>query len=157
MFEIERKFLVQKLPELKDFSFKRIAQGYIITEGEEAELRLREENGVYLQTVKRGRGLTRMEAEIEITGAQFELLWPHTAGKRISKTRYNIPYRRWIIELDVYHGPLAGLIIAEIEFKSEKKSAAFKKPEWFGREVTGTIQYMNQHLAVYGLPDIRNE
>jgi len=157
MLEIERKFLVKTLPDLRGFVFRKIEQGYVIVAKEDTEMRIRNEEGIFTQTVKQGTGLTRMEAEMVITADQFELLWPYTAGRRISKTRYRIPFKANDIELDLYQGPLAGLIIAEVEFESETLSAAFEKPEWFGKEVTGNIHYLNQHLAVYGLPVPDNE
>ena len=153
MVEIERKFLVGSLPALTGLVFSRIEQGYLIIAGDGTELRVRDNGGVYTQTFKQGRGLSRTEVEIVITRAQFEKLWPLTAGKRISKTRGIISRDNTDIELDIYHGRLSGLIIAEVEFESEESGRAFNKPPWMVREVTGDPVYMNQHLAVHGLPD----
>jgi CYTH domain-containing protein len=154
MQEIERKFLVGILPELSGLAFSRIEQGYLIIGGDGTELRVRDNNGKYTQTFKQGHGLSRTEVEVRLEKAQFEKLWPLTAGKRISKTRYIIPYKQIEIELDIYHGPLSGLMTAEVEFESEASSRHFKKLPWMGREVTGDPLYLNQRLAAHGLPDV---
>ena len=36
----------------------------------------------------------------------FEVLWAQTSGMRVEKTRYKIPYGKYIIELDIYEGHL---------------------------------------------------
>ncbi len=56
------------------------------------------------------------------------------------------------MEVDVYHGELAGLVTAECEFASPEESRRFVPPDWFGREVTNDPAYKNQSLAVRGRP-----
>lgn len=53
-------------------------------------------------------------------------------------------------EVDVFQGPLAGLVIAEVELKHELQ--AFTPPSWLGREITGDKRYSNESLAKFGLP-----
>ncbi len=53
-------------------------------------------------------------------------------------------------EIDVYAGDLDGLIVAEVEMKSEKETPEI--PEWIGPELTGNPAYSNQALALSGLP-----
>jgi CYTH domain-containing protein len=99
-----------------------------------------------------GRGEIRSELEVELTAAQFDTLWEATAGRRIEKTRYEIRHAGAIMELDVYHGELAGLVTAECEFASPEESRRFVPPDWLGREVTNDPAYKNQSLAVRGRP-----
>jgi len=47
---------------------------------------------------------------------------------------------------------LKNLITAEIEFKSEEESIAFKPPAWFSEEITTDERYKNKNLALYGIP-----
>ena len=104
-------------------------------------------------TIKDGRGRVRAEEELELDPATFDRLWPLTDGRRIVKTRYEIPAGNDLtIELDVYHGPLAGLATAEVEFGSVEDSERFNPPHWFGREVTEADEYKNRALAIDGLP-----
>jgi CYTH domain-containing protein len=151
--EIERKFLVASLPEAIDrYPHERIIQGYLVIGADGSEVRLRRKGRKYFETVKLGRGGVRSELEIELTAAQFDTLWEATSGRRIEKTRYEVPQAGRIIEVDVYHGELAGLVIAECEFASAEESRRFVPPEWFGREVTDDPAYRNQSLALHGRP-----
>jgi adenylate cyclase len=151
--EIERKFLVKSLPEnLDQYPHKDIIQGYLAITEDGTEVRLRQKGKKYFQTVKSGSGKTRFESEIEITEEQFNSLWEATKGKRVEKTRYNIPHENGIIELDVYRGDLNGLLSAEMEFASEQASNDFVPPEWMSQEVTSDKRYKNQNLASHGIP-----
>ena len=42
--------------------------------------------------------------------------------------------------------------IAEVEFPDEETADAFEPPEWFDEEVTGNKTYLNETLATKGLP-----
>ena len=104
-------------------------------------------------TVKHGAKLARTEIELPISPAQFEELWPLTAGRRLRKTRYDLPGPGGlVIELDVYADALAGLQTADVEFPSEAAAHAFQPPEFFGREISGDGSYRNERLAREGLP-----
>lgn len=154
--EIERKFLVNELPEnLNQYSSKDIIQGYIAIGTDGTEVRLRKKGEKYFQTVKSNGDKIRFETEIEITKGQFDSLWKITQSKRLEKTRYEIPLENRVIELDIYLGNLAGLVSAEVEFSNEEESNNFTPPKWFGQEITGEKGYKNQSLALYGLPDVR--
>lgn len=151
--EIERKFLVQSLPEnLENYPHDEVVQGYVAIAEDGTEVRLRKKGDKYFQTVKSGGGKSRTELEVEITEEQFNALWGTTAGKRLEKTRYKIPHEAGLIELDVYKGDLTGLVTAEMEFKSEDDSKKFVVPQWLGREATEDKRYKNQSLALHGIP-----
>jgi len=151
--EIERKFLVKSLPEnLEQYPHKDIVQGYLAITEDGTEVRLRKKGKKYFQTVKSGAGKTRFESEVEITEDQFNTLWEATKGKRVEKTRYEIPHESGTIELDIYHGDLDGLLSAEMEFSSEKDSNEFVTPIWLSEEVTDDKKYKNQNLALHGVP-----
>jgi len=53
-----------------------------------------------------------------------------------------------MIEIDIYRGRHAGLVVAEVEFPDIANCRRFKAPSWFGREVTGTKRYSNVRLAL---------
>ncbi len=151
--EVERKFLVDRLPDLGGTDSDEIEQGYLAL-GKD-EVRLRRKGGRRLLTVKRGGGLSREECEVEIPAEPFERLWDLTKGRRIRKRRHLIPLpgRELQIELDLYGGELDGLAVAEVEFHGESEARAFEPPPWLGREVTGEEAYLNERLAVDGRPD----
>jgi adenylate cyclase len=149
--EVERKFLVSEAPSVDDAGGAEIEQGYLAV-GEDGEVRLRRKGDDRLLTVKRGSGLSREEEEIELEPDLFERLWPLTEGRRLRKHRYTIDHGEHCIEFDVYEGDLDGLMLAEVEFSSEEEARAFEPPEWFGHEVTGDEEYLNETLAVQGSP-----
>lgn len=155
--EIERKFLINELLGLEDAKYEEILQGYLLV-SDEKELRIRKKGDKYFQASKVGSGLSRTEIENEIGMFQFEQLWPETEGKRVEKKRYEIDHEGYLIELDVYSGSLAGLIVAEVEFNSEEQANSFIPPDWFGEEVTHDVRYKNKNLALSGkIPPTESE
>lgn len=151
--EIERKFLVGTLPEgFEDYEHTRIRQGYLVIGEDGSEARLRDKGGKYTMTVKSKGELSRGEWETSISEEQFAAMWPATAGKRVEKTRYEIPYQESVIELDIYEGELEGLVSAEVEFPTEEAAGLFQAPEWFAVDVTSDKAFKNQQLALNGLP-----
>ena len=152
--EIERKFLVPAVPDpLAQLDASEIRQGYLAVDAD-AEVRVRRRGTATTLTVKRGAGQTRDEVELAIDPGDFERLWPLTAGRRVEKTRHRIAADGGLtIELDVYSGALAGLVVAEVEFADERQAGAFAAPAWFGREVTDDPRFKNQALARDGAPD----
>jgi adenylate cyclase len=153
--EIERKFVVDKPPaDLARWPSTAIEQGYVAIADDGTEVRVRRRAGRAVLTVKSGGARTRVEEELEIEPERFERLWSLTDGRRIEKTRYEIAADDGAtIELDVYGGALAGLLVAEVEFASESDADAFTAPDWFGREVTDDERYKNQRLARDGVPE----
>ena len=146
--EIERKFLVRKLPaNLTSFPSNEISQGYLVSLDDGLQVRLRKSAERYSLTFKRGTGNVREEREVELTATQFDALWPATEGKRLVKTRYEIPFGDRVVEIDVYHDRHEGLVVAEVEFDEEAAAKNFKPPDWLGDDVTGDPRYSNQLLA----------
>ena len=152
--EIERRFFIESIPpNLNRYPHEKITQGYLPSV-DGTSIRLRKIKNKYYQTIKidTERDDERMETEVEIPEKLFERLWPLTKGKRLTKTRYEIPYNGKIIELDVYHKKLDGLVTVEVEFDTEEECKHFKPPAWFGRELTGNKKYTNKSLAIHGIP-----
>lgn len=146
--EIERKFLVRKLPvDLTSRTHTEISQGYLVSMDDGLQVRLRKAGDRRSFTFKRGIGNVREEREVELTSEQFSSLWPATKGKRLTKTRYEIPFGDRIVEIDVYHDRHEGLVVAEVEFDAEEAAEIFQPPDWLGEDVTGDPRYSNQLLA----------
>lgn len=144
--EIERKFLVSTLPDLKNLEAKRIEQGYINTD---PVLRIRRMNDDYFFTFKSKGLLAREEFERPLSLEQYNTLKPKTMYNIIKKTRYIIPFsaNEHPIELDIFEGKLKGLFIAEVEFDSLNEANTFSPPNWFGDEVTQDSRYHNSNLC----------
>src|SRR5438067_138063 len=146
--EIERKFLIKRLPvAILRSPRSNILQGYLATEPGGRHVRLRKRAKSTSLTFKVGRSSAREEREIWLSAKQFATLWPATAGRRLRKTRYEIPWKNLKIEIDIYHGSNHGLMVAEVEFPSHASCQRFKPPRWFGREITGGKRYSNVRLA----------
>jgi CYTH domain-containing protein/CHAD domain-containing protein len=151
--EIERKFLLAQLPaELDRSPAAEIEQGYLAI-APDAEVRVRRRGESFSLTLKRGGGEEREEVEVELDRRRFQPLWEACAGSRLAKRRHLVTLGDGVTaEVDIYFGSLAGLRVAEVEFPSRQAAAAFRPPDWFGREVTGDRRYANQTLAIDGMP-----
>ena len=115
--EIERKFLVREPPpDLRGCASDRIEQGYVALDGDAIEVRVRRRGGRATLTIKQGAGHVRLEEELTLGRARFERLWALTEGRRLEKVRHLVPVGDATVELDVYGGELAGLVVAEVEF-----------------------------------------
>lgn len=147
--EIERKFLVRVLPQdLERYPCKEIEQGYLCTK---PVVRIRRSNETYILTYK-GEGLMmREEYNLPLTKDAYEHLRPKADGLLIAKKRYCIPYQGHTIELDIFEGELAPLLLAEVEFDSKEEAESFLPPDWFGEDVTFSGKYQNSYLSRYGL------
>ena len=143
--EIERKYLVQKLPEnYTVFPCRRLEQGYLC---KEPVVRIRQDNNNYELTYKSKGLLVREEYNMPLTKESYEHLKTKIDGKIITKKRYMIPYRTYTIELDVFEGDLAPLTFAEVEFTSVEEAENFIAPDWFGEDVTYEAKYKNSNLV----------
>ena len=144
--EIERKFLLKSLPDnLKDYPFHQIEQGYLCTD---PVVRIRRQDEEYYLTYKSKGLMVREEYNLPLTKEAYEHLLPKIDGILISKKRYLIPLDCGLtIELDIFEGELAPLILAEVEFPTEKEAKAFVPPQWFGEDVTYSPNYHNSVLS----------
>ena len=144
--EIERKFLIQTLPEnIDSYPCKEIEQGYL---SRNPVVRIRRSDDAYILTCKGQGMMVREEFEMPLTKESFEHLKPKTDGIFIEKTRYLIPHTdNLTIELDIFHGKLAPLVLAEVEFSSVEEANAFIPPAWFGEDVTHSPKYHNSNLS----------
>ncbi len=157
--EIERKFLVKKLPNnLKNYKSKEISQGYISDIN--PTIRIRKQNDQHILTIKsvanvakNKQHLINEEIEFEISKDKFENLSTKVDNNFIEKTRYFIELSDHIAELDIYHNDLSPLVTVEVEFKNEASALDFKPPEWFGIDVTKDIRYKNFYLSQNGIPN----
>src|SRR5437899_10625565 len=114
--EIERKFLIKRLPVkiLRSRHFP-IAQGYLANEPGGRHVRLRTKAKTASLTFTVGRGTSREEREIRLSPKQFAMLWPATRGRRLRKTGSAIPWKNLKIEVDIYHVSNHGLAGPEAE------------------------------------------
>ncbi|MDO6761108.1 CYTH domain-containing protein [Tamlana sp. 2_MG-2023] len=148
MIEIERKFLVHS-EAFKNEAFKqtRICQGYLNSNKDRA-VRIRIKGDLGYITVKgpsSPSGLSRFEWEREIDQDEALALLKLCEETVIDKIRYEVQVGEHVYEVDEFFGENQGLIVAEVELKSETQP--YIKPEWLAQEVTGDIKYYNSQLS----------
>jgi adenylate cyclase len=142
--EIERKFLVQGTP-WRSGSGVRLSQGYL-NRDKERTVRVRIAGEKAFLTIKGvTQGASRAEFEYEIPVPDAQQLLKLSDGPIIQKNRYVIVHEGSTWEVDEFLGDNAGLVLAEIELKSEDQS--FSRPPWLGAEVTQDRRYYNSSLA----------
>lgn len=147
--EIERKFLIDhsKLPGcLKP---TRIAQGYL-NSSPFRTVRIRVAGDSGFLTIKgesTSDGLSRFEWEIPISIEIATILLGLCEPGIIDKSRYHMIHKGKLWEIDVFHGDNTGLVVAEIELKSETEVVDL--PDWILKEVTGDIRFYNSNLSIH--------
>ena len=142
--EIERKFKVND-------SFRpttvgiEMAQGYLSRDPKRT-VRIRTTGIQGFLTIKgETHGASRCEYEYEIPLTEALELLELCGRRRLTKTRYIVPYKGKNWEVDVFSGRHEGLMIAELEVASADELVEL--PEWVGQEVTGDPRYYNSRLA----------
>ncbi len=153
--EIERKFLVKELPaHLEDYPSHLIEQAYLCTS---PVVRIRRQDEDYYLTYKGAGLMAREEYNLPLSGEAYRHLLPKADGTVITKRRFVIPlpapWKGLSIELDLFSGVWKGLMIAEVEFPSQKEAEAFLPPEWFGTDVTFDGRYHNSWLSQHSPGD----
>ena len=144
--EIERKFLIKKLPDnLTSYKARKIEQAYLCTD---PVVRVRRDNNDYYLTYKSKGMIVREEYNLPLTKEAYGHLLAKADGNIITKTRYEIPEKNNLtIELDVFEGKFDGLLLAEVEFASEEEALGYIPPEWFGEDVSNSTKYHNSTLS----------
>lgn len=150
--EIERKFLVQGDDwRAHAVDAQRIRQAYLCVDSP-ASVRVRIVNeGSAKLTVKAESNpvtgvLSRAEFEYAVPLDDALAMLDLRVGGIVEKVRHSVPAengRTW--EVDEFSGPLAGLVLAEIELSREDEEIAL--PGWIDREVTDDPRYANAALA----------
>lgn len=157
--EIERKFLLKSLPQIKEDDIFQIEQYYLKNKNgiwERARTYHSEISGdCYIHTIKRSisKGVN-MEDEFEMTKDEFEKFKDMCLSKKfdsrhISKERWIYKYGDLKWEVDKFNSGY-NLIIAEIELPTKKYRISF--PDYINDvkllEVTGLKQFSNRALSL---------
>jgi len=146
--EIERKFLlanddwkreVIKSEHLRDGLIGRFGLGKV-------RVRLSERTA-WLTIKGPSDGITRPEFEYEIPCADAELMLQTLChgDPVLEKLRHTVPFGGldWVI--DVYMGPLSGVVLAEVEL--ERPDQQPQLPPWVGEEVTNDPRFEKGNLT----------
>jgi len=152
--EIERKWLLPRNFTVTQTIFKTIItkQFYL------GDIRIRRtkindiEDCIHYIAVKSDGTISREEWEMEIPEWVFnQLLLSKPNSPEIFKTIYKFKINDLILELHIFAGKLAGLIILECEFTDEATAVVFNLPSEIDqqviKEVTHDKNYQNINLA----------
>lgn len=145
--EIERKYLITNPPEnYTRYPFHHIEQAYLCTE---PVVRIRREDDTYYLTYKSKGLLMREEYNLPLTEEAYKHLLTKADGNVLTKRRYLLPMEQTnhTIEFDLFEGKFSGLMLAEVEFETEKDATEFVAPDWFGEDVTFSGEYQNSRLS----------
>jgi CHAD domain-containing protein/CYTH domain-containing protein len=149
-YEIERKYLLRRLPDLPpEAELIEIDQGWI--PGERLRERVRrqrtEAGAAYFRTLKFGSGVKRVEIEESTSAAVFATLWSLTKDCRIQKIRHRVREADHVWEIDEFLD--RELFLAEVELTSAAEQPVL--PSWLAevvvRDVTEDARYTNFELA----------
>lgn len=144
--EIERKFLVNAAlwDQLEKPLPVRIQQAYLSNDTN-CTVRIRTKGSRGFLTIKgKSVGISRSEYEYEIPLEEAKKMIDEFCPKVLSKDRYEIQVENHLWEVDIFHGKLAPLIMAEIELSNEDES--FELPNWIEKEVSEDVTYYNSKL-----------
>jgi adenylate cyclase len=146
--EIERKYLVNHTNwhKIDKPPGQLYRQGYLVIESNKT-IRVRQTPDKGYLTIKGiSIGATREEYEYEIPLDEARELLDNFSISELSKIRYIINFDNKIWEVDEFLGQNSGLILAEIELKSEEEM--YDIPDWLGMEVTNDQRYYNANLTI---------
>jgi CYTH domain-containing protein len=151
-YEIEKKFLLKKLPDTLPESFIDIHDHYL----KNSSLRLRIEQSPSGEII--GRKLTRKERAPDM-GAETSVITSlnltendlaalgQLIGSSLKKRRYILEFSDQRVVYDKFQGALEGLILAEIEFKNYEALSKFELNCVDWEEVTENPEYSGGYLA----------
>ena len=113
-------------------------------------VRVKDDVEAFLTIKSAGAGSSRLEFEYPIPVHEAKALFGLRIGHIVEKRRHIVVVegQRW--EVDVFHGALEGLVLAELELDNADQH--IHKPDWLGDDVTDDRRYYNASLALNGLP-----
>lgn len=140
MLELELTYLAKYIPEgLKECASKKMHDVYIENGEKHLHLRVRKNGEKYEITrkmpVEEGDASKQIETTIAIGLEEFNSL-RSAKHRAVEKTRYYYKQQNYCAEVDVFEGPLQGLVVVDFEFDSEEKQNAFAMPDFCLAEVT---------------------
>lgn len=151
LVERERRYLVRSLPAEAPSARRTLTDLYL----DGTRLRLRRSEGLVNGHPELVRKLTQKLPAPDATGgrrghlttmyldeAEYDQL-ADLPGRWLTKQRLSYPP----LGVDVFTGPLAGLMVAEAEFTDDESMLAFLPPPWCGAEITDHPELTGAHLA----------
>lgn len=156
--EIERKFLIDKFPDLPEVASAQVCQGYLSTA---PVVRIRKaalpDGSEKFELTVKGKGtLVRTEVNIPITAEQYNEMAGLLKREPIRKDYrvYALPDGHRLECSIVDSGAPGEFMYAEVEFDSVEEANTFVPPEYLGREVTEDPGFSMNSYWINGKIDI---
>ncbi len=162
MEEFELTYLAKKdiISKLKKATFKKMVDIYIPTTSKHPTLRIRKSGNKYeitkKQPIKQGDASHQLEVTIPLTEKEYYEL-NRIKGKRVYKNRFLYKENEYLYEIDVFQKDLKGLILVDIEFKSNNEKSMFRQPSWVLADVTQEDFIAGGMLCGKSYEDISNK
>lgn len=150
MLEIEKTYLIKQLP--KNFNrrnFIEITDKYLPANSIHPKIRLRKMGDKMELTKKTPQNTAKSiqnEETIKLSPEEYKS-FEKIKGKSLKKRRYIYKHRNNIVEIDIYLGDLAGLAIADVEFKGNRQLSTFRKPDFCLKDITSNDVFAAGMLA----------
>lgn len=142
--EIERKYLIKRMPNLNNIKPIRYER-YYINDNIDNQIRVQKKADKFiLETKRKISDMEYKKEKQEITEKEF-LKLIKDCKKVIIRDSYLINEKP-NITVKIYQGTYKGLIRAEVEFNNEYEYNNFEIPEWFGKNITNTELGMDARL-----------
>jgi CYTH domain-containing protein len=140
MEEIEREktYLAKYLPDLSGCESKEMVDTYLPENALHPIVRIRKQGDSYMITKKapvNGSASLQTDQTIPLKKEEYDAL-SLVSTKRIEKVRYYYPFNGRMVEIDVFQGDLAGLVLVDVEFESSDDIDAFPMPEFCLVDIT---------------------
>ena len=143
--EIERKFLVDPAKWTPTDKGTNLVQVYLSLEPN-LIVRIRIAGEKAFLTIKGcSESISRPEFEYEIPVHDATEMLKMAISNPVEKIRHEVMHSGFLWEVDVFSGKNSGLIMAEIELKSENQE--FPRPDWLLKEVSNDGRYYNSYLS----------
>lgn len=161
IIELELSYLAAVIPEgLEGCEKAEIEDIYFPASEPHAKARIRKKGDKHEFTKKvqidENDAGQQEEFNTTLTAGEYDAL-AKGDGRKVSKTRYFLPYGKHIAEVDIFHGSLAGLVIIEFEFNSLEEREAFEMPAFCLVDVTQEDFIAGGVLAGRSYKDIESD
>lgn len=138
--ELERTYLAKCFPPgLAACPSREIIDLYLPATHPHPKLRVRKSGDTYAITKKEplhgDDSSEQTEHTIPLTEGEFAAFAAINC-KKIEKKRYYYPWQNRVLEIDVFVGALAGLVLVDAEFKNAAEKETFTMPDFCLAEVT---------------------
>jgi hypothetical protein len=160
-WELERRFLVDRLPEIAEGQGWRITDRYL--EGTLLRLRRMEPLADGEPAYKLSRKEAPAPPDTSRTVITTIYLSPgeyasfaDLPARELTKRRRRLDVDGRLFSVDVFEGHLSGLALAEVSFETEEElTAQLQLPSWVGLEVTRDVRFTGGVLAGLGADEAR--